>query len=117
MTTAMTTMKKWQDDYLATMIRVEEPVVKVTGRAAEAVGQYVPERPHWAFLEQVPTMTEIVDSQLKFNQRVVAEQTAFVRRLMKAMTPAKAHPAPKAHAAKRVATKRAPARRTRAAAA
>ena len=117
MTTAMTTMKKWQDEYLATMIRVEEPVVKVAGRAAEAVGQYVPERPHWAFLEQVPTMTEIVDSQLKFNQRVVAERAAFVRKLMKAMTPAKAHAAPKARSAKRVATKRTPARRTRAAAA
>ncbi|MEP7113425.1 MAG: hypothetical protein ABI862_09190 [Ilumatobacteraceae bacterium] len=109
MTTAMTTMKKWQDEYLATMIRVEEPVLKVTGKAVEAVGQYVPAMPHWAFLDQVPTMTEIVDSQLKFNQRVVAEQTAFVRKLMKTMTPAKASPAPRAKAA--------PVRRVRAAAA
>lgn len=111
MTTALTTIKKLQDEYLATLTRVEEPVLKVTGMAVEAVGQYVPERPQWAFLDKVPTMTEIVDSQLKFRQRVVDEQTAFVRKLMKAMTPAKPS------AATRVAAKASPVRRARAAAA
>ena len=111
MTTAMTTIKKWQDELLATMTRVEEPVLKFTGKAVEAVGDYVPARPHWAFLDQVPTMTEIVDNQLKFRQRVVAEQTAFVRKLMKTMTPAKASPAPKAHVAARAGHKASPVRR------
>jgi hypothetical protein len=98
MTTAMTTMKKWQDAYLTGITRVEEPVVKFTGKAMEAVGGYVPARPQWAFLDQVPTMTEFVDSQLKFRRRVVDEQAVFVRNLVKAMTPAKAQHAPKAPA-------------------
>ena len=117
MTTAMTTIKKWQDEYLTRMARVEEPVLKVTGKTVEAVAPYIPARPHWAFLDQVPTMTEIVDSQLKFRQRVVAEQTAFVRKLMKTMTPAKASPAPKAHAAARDSRKASPVRRVTAKAA
>jgi hypothetical protein len=111
MNTAMTTMQKWQDDYLTRISRVEEPVLKFAGKAMEAVAEYVPERPHWAFLEQVPTMTELVDSQLKFRRRLVDEQAAFVRKLMKAMSPAKTRPEPKVSAAKRVVGKASPVRR------
>jgi hypothetical protein len=113
MITAMTTMKKWQDEYLTRMASVEEPVVKVTGEAVKAVAQYIPARPHWAFLDQVPTMTEFVENQLKFRQRVVDEQTVFVRKLMKALSQAKASPAPKA----RTSQKASPVRRIRAKAA
>ncbi len=111
MTTVMTTTKQWQDQYLTMMARVEEPIVRYAGKAAEAVADYIPERPQWAFLEQVPTMTELVDSQLKFRRRVVDEQAAFVRKFMKAMNPATAKHEPKAPAAKRVVPKASPARR------
>ena len=105
MTTAMTTTKKWQDQYLSMIARAEEPVVRFAGRAAEAIVEYVPERPQWAFLDQVPTMTELVDSQLKFRTRVVDEQAAFVRKLMKVTSP-------KAPAARRVVGKAPPVRRS-----
>lgn len=111
MTTAMTTIKKWQDQYLTTMARVEEPVVRFTGKAAQAITEYVPERPQWAFLDQVPTFTEVVESQLKFRRQVVDEQAAFVRKVMKAMSPALLRLEPKAPAAKRVVGKTAPVRR------
>ena len=87
MTTTMMTIKKWQDDYLSMLARVEEPVVRFTGKAAGSVAAYVPERPTWAFLDEVPTVAEFVDSQLKFRRRAVDEQAAFVRRMMKAMHP------------------------------
>lgn len=87
MTTAMTTIKKWQDGYVTLITRVEEPVVKFAGKAAQTAGQYVPGRPQWAFFDQVPTVTELVDSQLKFRKRVVDEQAAFVAKMMKAMQP------------------------------
>jgi hypothetical protein len=104
MTTAMTATKKWQDQYLSMMARVEEPVVRFAGRATEAVADYVPERPQWAFLAQLPTMAELVDSQLKFRKQVVDEQASFVRKLIKATSP-------KAPAAKPVVGKASPARR------
>ena len=84
MTTVMTTTKQWQDQYLTMMARVEEPIVRYAGKAAGAVATYVPERPEWTFLDQVPTITELVESQLKFRRRVVDEQAAFVRKFMKA---------------------------------
>ena len=105
MTTVMTTIKKWQDGYLTGMARLEEPIVRFTGRAAESVAEYVPERPQWAFLDEVPTLTEVVDSQLKFRRRVVDQQAAFVRKMMKAMHPALLRLETKAPVAKRVARK------------
>ena len=88
MTTAMTTLKEWQDRYIDLMGRVEEPIVEYTGRIAESVAEYVPERPDWELLERVPTMTELVESGLKFRRRVVDQQAAFVRKMMKAAHPA-----------------------------
>lgn len=88
MTAAMTTVKKWEDEYMTIMARAEEPVVRAADRVAETVAPYVPDRPGWAFLDRVPTVTEVVDNQLKFRKRVVDEQAAFVRKLMKAMHPA-----------------------------
>lgn len=111
MTTAMTTINKWQDQYLTMMTRVEAPVVRYTAKATDTIADYVPERPQWSFLDQVPTMTEFVDSQLKFRRRVVDEQAAFVRKVMKAMSPAPTKVEPKVPAAKRVVGKPAPARR------
>ncbi|HSB87160.1 MAG TPA: hypothetical protein VLD86_12655 [Ilumatobacteraceae bacterium] len=109
MTTVMTAMKRWQDEYLSMMTRVEEPVVRYTERAMETIADYVPERPQWTFLKEVPTVTEVVDSQLKFRRRVVDEQAAFVRKMLKAMSPSKHQP--KAPVAKRVAGKPSPVRR------
>jgi hypothetical protein len=106
----MMTMKRWQDEYLKLMARIEEPVVRFTEEASEQVAEYVPERPEWKFLAELPTVTEFVESQLKFRRRVVDEQAAFVRRMMKAMQPALEkidHKAPK-----KVAPKAAPTRRT-----
>jgi len=110
MTTAMTTMKKWQDQYLTTIARVEEPVVRYTSQAVQAIADYVPERPQWSFLDQVPTVTEFVDSQLKFRRQVVDEQAAFVRKVMKAMDPLM-RVEPKTPAAKRPVGKTSPVRR------
>jgi hypothetical protein len=111
MTTVMTNIKKLQDGYLTGMARLEEPVVRFTRRAAESVAEYVPERPQWAFLDEVPTMTELVESQLKFRRRVVDHQAAFVRKMMKAMHPALLRLESKAPAAKRVTGKPAAVRR------
>ena len=88
MTAAMTTLKEWQDRYMRLAARVEDAAVQYTDRVSETVAEYIPQRPDWALLDRVPTMTEFVDNQLKFRKRVVDDQAAFVRKLMKAMHPA-----------------------------
>jgi hypothetical protein len=85
MTTTMTTLKKVQDQYFTLAHRVEEPMVKFAGEMADTMARYVPERP--TFMAKMPTVSEVVDNQLKFRKRFVDEQTAFVRKMMKAMDP------------------------------
>lgn len=107
MSAMMTTMKRWQDEYFKFMKRVEEPVIRFTEDASEQVAEYVPERPEWKLMAELPTVSEFVESQLKFRRRVVDEQAAFVRKMMKAM-----HPALMKIDHKPMMKKAAPARRT-----
>lgn len=85
MTTAMTTLKKMQDEYFTLIKRAEEPLVRFTGDMADSMARFVPERPE--FMAKLPTVAELVDNQLKFRKRLVDEQTMLVRKLMKAMDP------------------------------
>lgn len=105
----MTTIKKWEDEYFTLAKKVEEPVVRYTGRMAETAAQYVPERP--GFMAEMPTMHQLVDNSLKFRRRMVDEQATFVRRVLHAMRPMTTKfeatkPAPKP--VSKVATKPAP---------
>jgi hypothetical protein len=81
----MQTLEKWQDEFLTMMKKVETPVVRFTGERAETMARVLPDRP--AFMTHLPSMTELVDNQLKFRRRLVDEQAAFVRRMLKAMQP------------------------------
>ncbi|MDP2289876.1 MAG: hypothetical protein Q8M22_01720 [Actinomycetota bacterium] len=113
----MTTLKKWQDEYFTQLKRVEEPMVRFVGERAETMARFVPGRP--PFMANMPTMTALIDNQLKFRKRVVDEQTMFVRKMLKAMDPMVTKldtvPKPAAHTAPKSAVRTAPRRMTRAA--
>ncbi len=81
----MLTLETWQSDYLDFVKRVEEPVVRFTGRMAGTVAPYVPEKP--AAMRSLPTMTEVVESGLKFRRRMVDQNAQFVHHMMKALHP------------------------------
>ena len=49
------------------------------------LARYLPERPQ--FMAQMPAVREVVSEQLTFRRRLVDEQAAFVRKMMKAMEP------------------------------
>lgn len=81
----MTTIKQWQDEFFSLAKRIEEPVVRFTGEQAKAVARFVPGRP--PFMATMPKMTELVESQLKFQKRIMDEEARFVRSMLKAMSP------------------------------
>jgi hypothetical protein len=87
MSSTVSSLKRREDAFISTMKRMEEPIVRFAGRSAERFAEYTPERPGWAFLKRVPTMTELVENQLTFRKQLVEEQHAFVRKMMKAMRP------------------------------
>jgi hypothetical protein len=81
----MLTLKKWEDEYFTFTKKVQEPVVRYAGKVAQKVAPYAVQRP--ALLAEMPTMLEVVDHSLKFRKRLVDEQSAFVKHLMKALDP------------------------------
>jgi cation diffusion facilitator CzcD-associated flavoprotein CzcO len=81
----MLTLKKWEDQYFTFTKKVQEPVVRYTGKMADAVAPYAVQRP--AMMAEMPTMHEVVDFSLKFRKHLVDEQATFVRHVMKAMDP------------------------------
>jgi cation diffusion facilitator CzcD-associated flavoprotein CzcO len=81
----MLTLKKWEDQYFTFTKKVQEPVVRYTGKMADAVAPYAVQRP--AMMAEMPTMHEVVDFSLKFRKHLVDEQAMFVRHVMKAMDP------------------------------
>lgn len=84
-TTTNSTIKQIEDRYFDVAKKIEQPVLQYTGKFADLVAPYVRTRP--SFLESVPSVGDAIDEGLKFRNRVVAEQTAFVRNLIKALEP------------------------------
>lgn len=93
--TIMQTMQEWEDEFVDVVKRLEEPVIRFGGDMAEFVADYTPEQPAWPFVNQLPTVSELVDFQIAFAHRMVDTQAHFAREMVKAWKPvlAKLEPA------------------------
>lgn len=85
MTTMLDTVEKFENRAFDQFKQAEEPVLRFAHETSDAVARFVPARP--SFMADMPKMTDVVDSQLKFRKRVVDEQLRFARKMMKAMDP------------------------------
>ncbi len=82
---AMTTISTWEDKYFEMLKKVETPMLDVVGKIAERLSTYVRQRP--GFMTEMPTAHDWLDHGLKLRKRVIDEQAAFARKMMKAMDP------------------------------
>ncbi|MBK9178652.1 MAG: hypothetical protein IPM45_03575 [Acidimicrobiales bacterium] len=87
MTPLMQSMVNMEEELLDLLDRVEEPIVSVVGTVAEAVADYIPERPAWPFLSELPTLTQLVDNGSSFAHKLVTHETEYAKALVKAMHP------------------------------
>ena len=85
MTTMLETVEKFEDRAFDQVKQAEEPVLRFARETSDSLARFVPQRP--AFMADMPKLTEIVESQLKFRKRLVDEQTRFARKMVKAMDP------------------------------
>ncbi len=85
MTTMMDTLEKLEDRAFDQVKQAEEPMLRFARESSDAIARLVPPRP--SFMADMPKMAEVVESQLKFQKRLVDEQMRFTRKLMKAMDP------------------------------
>lgn len=100
-TTFKSTVQEWQDEFFDLIERVQEPVVRLTGDAADSLAEYVPEAPAWPFLAQLPTVNDLVEYQIAFTTRFVEHQAAYTRSLVKSLSPVLARTEPKAAPARK----------------
>lgn len=87
MTTVMTTVKEVQDEFFELVDRIQSPFVDFMSDMFESVSDFVPERPAWPFLAQVPTVNEVVENQIDFVTKFVDQQAGFARKMVKAASP------------------------------
>ena len=85
MTTMLDTVERFENQAFDQVKHAEEPMLRFAHETSDAVARFVPTRP--SFMADMPKMTEVVESQLKFRKRVVDEQLRFARKMMKAMDP------------------------------
>jgi hypothetical protein len=73
-------------DYVAT---VQDPVVEAVRKVADYVAGVLPDtRPTLPFADQLPTATELVESQFAFARRMLELQHGFTKAVVAAAAPA-----------------------------
>jgi hypothetical protein len=77
-------VKRMEDDLFEVIETAETPMVASMASVADAFADYVPVRPAWPIVSELPTLTELVDD---FTTRLVTQQGEFVRRLVRAVDP------------------------------
>jgi hypothetical protein len=83
---------------------VQDPVVEAVRKVADYVAGVLPEsRPTLPFADQLPTATELVETQFAFARRLLELQHGFAKAVVDAAAPAFVVPVAKPKAAKKAA--------------
>lgn len=85
MTTLLTRVERYQDQYVNLTKRIEEPVVRFAGDLATRVARFVPARPQ--FMAALPSFPALVENSLTFRKRNFDQRAAFTRKVVKALEP------------------------------
>jgi hypothetical protein len=80
-------VKRVEDDLLTLVGGIEDQLVTGVGGVASVLADYVPARPAWPFVSELPTLGEVVDATAEFATRFVAQQSELARRLALAVEP------------------------------
>jgi hypothetical protein len=80
-------VKHLEDDLLDVVETMQAPLVTGAASVAEAFADWVPARPEWPFVSELPTVTEVVELGAQFATRLVNQQAEFARRLVHAFDP------------------------------
>ena len=118
MSKVITTVTAYEDKALELISRVQDEVLVYVKAAVEFVDERVTdvelpfELPQLELLDEVPTLSEIVDTQFAFSKKLLANQEKFAKDVVKAVQPLTREvaapapkPAPKAAAKKSTAKK------------
>jgi hypothetical protein len=88
MPTVIETVNDIEDRVVETLESAQEPVIDAVRRLADYVAGVLPEdRPSLPYIDQLPTPTELVESQFAFAQRLLDLQHQFAKAVLDAASP------------------------------
>lgn len=88
-TPIITTVTDYEDKALQLLIKVQDEVLDKVKQAVQLIDERLPELdlPEVPFLDQVPTLEEIVNTQFAFSKKVLTNQEKFAKNVVKAVKP------------------------------
>ncbi len=88
-TAIMTTVTDYEDKALQLLAKVQDEVLDYVKQAVQLIDERLPELdlPEVSFLDQVPTLEEIVNTQFAFTKKVLTNQEKFAKNVVKAVKP------------------------------
>ena len=110
MSKVIDTVTEYEDKVLELLVKVQGEVLTYVKQAVEVIdgrvsGVELPfELPRIEVLDEVPTLSEVVDTQFAFSKKLLANQEKFAKNVVKAVKPLTREAAkPKAKATKKAA--------------
>jgi hypothetical protein len=88
MTTVLDTVTDVEDKVVEAVASAQEPVVDAVKKLADYVAGILPEdRPSLPFADQLPTASEVVETQFAFAKKMLDVQYKFAKALVEAAAP------------------------------
>ena len=93
MSKVITTVTEYEDKVLEAMTKVQQQVLDYVKQAVDFVDGRVSdvelpfELPKLEILDEVPTLSEVVDTQFAFSKKLLANQEKFAKNVVKAVKP------------------------------
>ena len=111
MSKVIDTVTDYEDKALQVLAKVQDEVLTYVTQAVELIDGRVArvelpfELPKVELLEQLPTLSEVVDTQFAFSKKLLANQEDFARNVVQAVRPLTGEAAQPAKAAKKTTKK------------
>lgn len=92
-TKVITAVTEYEDKALELLVKVQDEVIQYVKQAVEFVDGRVSdielpfEVPQVELLDEIPTLSEIVDTQFAFSKKLLASQEKFAKNVVKAVKP------------------------------
>ena len=89
MTTVLDTINEYEAKALEQLTKIQADVLEYLKKAVAAIDERLPEfdLPESDILEQIPTLSDVVDTQFAFSKKLLANQEKFAKNVVKAIKP------------------------------
>lgn len=103
MPTILETVTEYEDKALELLTQLQAQVLEVVKKAVDALDDRLPELPEVPYLDQLPTLSQVVDTQFAFSKKLLANNEKFAKNLVKTVKPLTRDAAPAKPAATKAA--------------